>query len=530
MDAACDICGNPTSWERGTGYTADEFRDVVARGYELDGIGLFKHANARHISVADAPRAWKDSVARSRTGWLLCPFCALPAARYLPKSPGAQSREVVKPPIATREWLALMDLATLPGGKALVLDKYLSGPGQAYHVVLVCPSCGGQTISAGGPSGSMTPLRAAYRSDASFLVCPSCGDDWLMRHLTGRYEIAPSDHLSRGGGADLKLDPRAKALYKAAERGDLPGVQSLLDAGAPANGIVEEPYARTSYPLHGAIEHPEVAKALIAAGADVNARGPVMGEPVVLFSAAAKGHPEVVRLLLRAGASVHQEHPSLPGYTPLVMAARAEQGDRSEVIRLLLAAGEDARTAIGAAVRSGRLEHVRLLLDAGADVTSHGLLHLAAAQEHAVPLLGLLLEAGADVNDRLPPERPYDLPLAIHAAAKNKVEEPDAIRLLLAAGSEIDVPDQNGMTPLHWAALRGHEETVGILLEAGADPNIRTTAQGNTWDSGLVAVACERGWAPADCAKHGGGQGHPELAKKLRARERHGMFGLRRFG
>ena len=32
--------------------------------------------------------------------------------------------------------------------------------------------------------------------------------------------------------------------------------------------------------------------------------------------------------------------------------------------------------------------------------------------------------------------------------------------------------DQNGTTPLHWAAFKGHKDVVHLLLDRGADPNI----------------------------------------------------------
>ena len=38
-------------------------------------------------------------------------------------------------------------------------------------------------------------------------------------------------------------------------------------------------------------------------------------------------------------------------------------------------------------------------------------------------------------------------------------------------------PSQDGLTPLHWAAMRGHAEIVEALLEAGADKDAKTKVQ-----------------------------------------------------
>lgn len=45
----------------------------------------------------------------------------------------------------------------------------------------------------------------------------------------------------------------------------------------------------------------------------------------------------------------------------------------------------------------------------------------------------------------------------------------------LLVEDEVDINDfdANGNTPLHWAALRGHLSVVDVLLEHGADVNIR---------------------------------------------------------
>lgn len=46
----------------------------------------------------------------------------------------------------------------------------------------------------------------------------------------------------------------------------------------------------------------------------------------------------------------------------------------------------------------------------------------------------------------------------------------DVVRLLLARGATVDCRDAEGQTPLHYAASCGHVEAARALLEAGADP------------------------------------------------------------
>ena len=41
----------------------------------------------------------------------------------------------------------------------------------------------------------------------------------------------------------------------------------------------------------------------------------------------------------------------------------------------------------------------------------------------------------------------------------------DTLRLLLVLGSRCNLPDKEGCTPLHWAAIRGHIEACNVLLQ-----------------------------------------------------------------
>jgi len=77
-----------------------------------------------------------------------------------------------------------------------------------------------------------------------------------------------------------------------------------------------------------------------------------------------------------------------------------------------------------------------------------------------------LLEKGTDPNIR---DGSGNTPL--HFAAPKGCAE--VARLLLEHGADPNAQDKSGETPLHVAAFNGHVDVVRLLLEYGADPSIR---------------------------------------------------------
>src|SRR5215475_13633389 len=103
-------------------------------------------------------------------------------------------------------------------------------------------------------------------------------------------------------------------LADAAMRGDKAAVRALLKDKVDVNA----PQGDGSTALHWATYHDdlELAKLLIAAGADVKAKTR-LGEMTPLFMAAKNGNPQMVTLILDAKAEVNS--PNSNGTTPLML-------------------------------------------------------------------------------------------------------------------------------------------------------------------------------------------------------------------
>ncbi|KAJ4244400.1 hypothetical protein NW762_014528 [Fusarium torreyae] len=208
------------------------------------------------------------------------------------------------------------------------------------------------------------------------------------------------------------------------------------------------------------------------------------------------GKPELVKLLLGQKFDVNFACDGLWG-TPLISAvigpsAEDRREDKREVIELLLKEGADPNKAAGyygypiiAVCLTGRAEFVQLVLDQGVsldvkDPLSRKPTH--AACYNTLDVLNLLKVPDSafitrDAVGRVP------LHYAVCTGQTDLVEE--VLARSARVGVDINVKDNDGWTPLLWAArsslswrqTHGADvlatDVVALLLEKGADPNIK---------------------------------------------------------
>jgi cytohesin len=322
------------------------------------------------------------------------------------------------------------------------------------------------------------------------------------RDSNGRTPLHPTGHGDNGTFDDQYFDV----------------VRCLLEYGADVNAQADTDHPT---PLHLASYHGgfKVAQLLLDHGADINVRDkdgrtPLHGTLVDMTDDLDDYFFDTVRFLLEHGANVHgldNDHA-----TPLHVAS---QCGGTKAARLLLEHGADVHaldgnhsTPLHFASHSGNAKTARLLLEHNADVHAldndhstplhfisqhsdagaacilleHGALVDARDNKGLTPLqvalqrgnakvARILLEHGANIDTRNKEgQTPRNLLLAMWSDIRPD-DDIDNIRFFLGRGADVDAIDDNHSGLLHVASYWGSVEVARLLLEHGANIDVRNS-------------------------------------------------------
>jgi uncharacterized protein len=450
-----------------------------------------------------------------------------------------------------RKWV----MALLPLAVALA---------QAQGAVPVASSIG---LPAAAQAVASTQLFTALKAQdpETALYALSQGASALITEPDGTTPLHYAAHYADVKLVDAllhaKADPNARnefgttPLAEAATTGNAEVIRLLLKAGAEVESA--NPDGQTALMVVARTGKLQAAKLLLQAGANVNRKEEWGGQSAVMW-AAAQNQPAMIRLLAKAGADVNargvirewqrrvtaEPRPkgmNRGGFTPLLYAARE---GCIECARELLAAKADINladpdqsTPLVVALMNLRFDFALFLIKSGADVDRWDLygqtpLYIAVDMNTlprggrpdlpsedfttGVQVAEALLAAGANPDIQLklrPPYRNYifdrggDQVLSTGATTLMRAAkggDVEAVKLLLKYKAKVELPNEEGVTPLMVAAGMGHganptrgrfktdaqaAECVQLLVDAGGKLNARARGQRTALHS-----AAAHGW------------------------------------
>jgi ankyrin repeat protein len=302
-----------------------------------------------------------------------------------------------------------------------------------------------------------SPLTLAMRSDDASLIEPF-----------RQSKSFPSDFETR-----VKKERLGIEFLKTVAQGDQKKISQFVAEGVDLE--VKSKEGQTALQIAVLKGDVNTIRLLLKAGANVNATA--TNGITNLMIAALRGDAVVTGLLIEAGARINDKDAN--GRTALIYAMAAQKpgnviyastllnSSPEEVIALLIKAGADINatekennSAIGIACQEHRWPEVKQLLRAGAKATQKLCPFFAEVTTGTPNDVREFLKTGIKINE---PENETGL-TALHIAAS--AGRAEIVEILLGAGADGNLKDKQGVQPLIYAIRPGNVETVKVLVKA----------------------------------------------------------------
>jgi ankyrin repeat protein len=326
--------------------------------------------------------------------------------------------------------------------------------------------------------------------------------------FAARYNSPSTIRLLVTNGASLVArDFLGNSVLHAAVRWDAyQGAQTIIDLGLDVNCHA----LNGKTPLHDSIRWwmPEMQALLIKSDANIEIRD--KDGNTAFMEAVMAGNPASMEMLAKIGADTKTRN--FKGDTALHISAAIERGERVDLSTQLLTWGVSIharnaqdRTPFQIALNSSNNRLIRTFLTRdrinSSDDYGYSPLHIAVQEEASPALIYTILELGAKQNSvdsegRTPLRLALDKNLLdiaalladndsdlFYAARDGKTPADISlaggeamVRALFSSVSTINAKDPSGNTILHYAARYGDPKMVSVLLDLGAQKNVRNIA------------------------------------------------------
>ena len=285
--------------------------------------------------------------------------------------------------------------------------------------------------------------------------------------------------------------PDDSPVADAAQRGEAGEIRNLLRQGADPSAA--QPDGMTALHWSSLNNQPDIVETLIFAGATLQPTTRVGGY-TPLHLASRSGHAGVVVALLEAGAN-----PDLLTGTGAASLHFAAEANAAGVVNALAGHGADvniqdgysSRTPAMFAAARNSAGALQALIDAGADLDlvsdTRDIASIAEADQEERTRRARIREAEKEPDPDAEPgaQRPGQGRGGPPGAGGQGAEPelPKTGPKVLSGNEQIGI--QGGFSPLHYAARNGHADATRVLVDGGADINLRS---GDESSPMLVAV------------------------------------------